>query len=496
MEMFVNRRRELRVLEGALNALGKGEKFNVAVIGPRRIGKTELLLKFKETHEEGAGCVIPYLNVQRTGSVESFKFAYLRELLYEAAKKRGFDAERSKLVDWDGLLVLGAKLGVDGEVTAIKRGSIGELFELQEEILKKLDLKAIFILDEFQDTVRFPNFLEIMRSTVEKQKAVAYIISGSAVRMMEKILSPKKPFFGQFRRLYLGGLPKEDSIELAKAMLSGVKVSNAALELIHRLTGGNPFYISAVCRRLTEEGFERVGSREVYVAFLTELLSESGDIYSHLDYVFNESLSRAYKGAVHREILLILAREEGLTLSEISERLGKPSGEVSNYMKFLLRTDLITKENNRYYFTDKLMRFWLGKTYLGITELELRREKLLRELIGELEEKYLKARTELGKAVEFMVREELGKRFGVKFEPYRRGDVEFDGVAFGERTYVLEIKWRNRPVGAKDVEKFARRAKSEFGEPVMVMFSRSGFTEKAREVAERLGVVLVGDKML
>jgi len=494
--MFVDRRRELRVLEGVLKSLMRGEKLNIAVIGPRRIGKTELLLKFKEIHEGKTGCIIPYLNVQRTGSVESFKFAYLRELLYEAAKKKGVNAERSRLVDWDGLLVLGAKLGVDGEVAAVKRGSVGELFELQEEILKKLDLKAIFILDEFQDTVRFSNFLEIMRSTVEKQKAIAYVISGSAVRMMEEILSPEKPFFGQFRRLYLGGLPKEDSIELAKAMLGDVKASNAALELIHRLTSGNPFYISAVCRRLAEEGFERVGSREVYTAFLTELLSESGDIYSHLDYVFNESLSRAYKGAVHREILLILAREEGLTLSEISKRLGKPSGEVSNYMKFLLRTDLITKENNRYYFTDKLMRFWLAKTYLGITELELRREKLLRELVAELEEKYLKAKTELGKAAEFMVREELGKRFRVKFEPYRRGNVEFDGVAFGGKTYVLEIKWRNRPVGAKDVERFARKARAEFGEPVMVMFSRSGFTEKAQKVAERLGVVLVEDKML
>ncbi|ASJ03492.1 hypothetical protein A3L09_09575 [Thermococcus profundus] len=32
---------------------------------------------------------------------------------------------------------------------------------------------------------------------------------------------------------------------------------------------------------------------------------------------------------------------------------------------------------------------------------------------------------------------------------------------------------------------------ADVGEPIMVMFSKSGFTEKAREVAKKLGVLLV-----
>ncbi|NJE25232.1 ATP-binding protein [Thermococcus sp. MV5] len=492
--MFVNRRRELEILKSAYDSLKKGHRVNLAIIGPRRIGKTELLLKFKES----TNGVIPYLNLQRVGTIESFVFAYLRELLYELGKADAIEVERSKLLDWDDLLILAAKLGVENEAKAIKTGDMGVLFELQEDILEKLGQKAVFILDEFQEVRNISSFLELMRAVTEKQENIAYFISGSAVRMMEEILSAEKPFFGQFRRIYLTGLPKEDTFILARAIFENAEIeySNSALEALYKLTSGHPFYIHAVCRRLIEEGFEKVSKREVEYAFLTELLMESGDIYMHLDYVFNESLSRAYRGPVHREILLILAREEGLKLSEVAKRLGKPSGEVSNYLKFLLRTDLITRENGRYYFTDKLMRFWLAKTYLGITEFELRREKLREELIRELEEKFLKAKIELGLTGEAWVRERLREIIGLDFKPYRRGEIEFDGVAFRERPCVLEVRWRGRPTTYKDVEAFVKKVKSEFGEGDMYFFSKTGFTKNALEACKKLGVKILTEQDL
>ena len=492
--MFVDRRVELKVLHSAYDSLRRDEKVNVAVIGPRRVGKTALLLEFKEK----AQGVIPYLNLQRIGSLESFIFAYTRELLYELARALDMKTERSELLTWDDLLILSAKLNVDKEVKAIKGETLETLFEMQESILEKTEQKAVFILDEFQEVLNFKAFLETMRAVTEKQRNIAYFVSGSAVRMMEEILAPKNPFFGQFRRIYLRGLPKEDTILLAKTTLerSGIDTTHSALELIYNLTQGHPFYVLALCRRLIEEGFEKIRRKDIHYAFLTELLSEKGDIYMHLEYLFNESLSRAYKGPIHKQILLVLAQEEGLRLSDIAKRLNKPSGEVSNYLKFLLRTDLILRQEDRYYFADKLMRFWLAKTYLGITELELRRERFLEELIKELEEKYLRAKKELGIAKEAVVRERMREAFGIDFKPYRRGEVEFDGVAFDDRIYVLEIKWRNKPATYRDVEEFIRKVKNEFGSAVMFFFSKSGFTEKAKELCEKEGVKMLTPKDL
>ncbi|WP_231963825.1 hypothetical protein [Thermococcus chitonophagus] len=55
---------ELRVLHSAYELLKRGEKINIAILGPRRIGKLNSSSKFKE---EARG-VIPYLNLQRIGS--------------------------------------------------------------------------------------------------------------------------------------------------------------------------------------------------------------------------------------------------------------------------------------------------------------------------------------------------------------------------------------------------------------------------------------------
>ncbi|MCD6189070.1 MAG: ATP-binding protein, partial [Thermococcus sp.] len=297
--MFVDRRIELKALHSAYDSLKKGEKVNIAIIGPRRVGKTALLLEFKEKTQG----VIPYLNLQRVGSLESFIFAYTRELLYELASALDMKTERSELLTWDDLLILSANLNVDREVKAIKEGTLETLFEMQESILEKTEQKAVFILDEFQEVLNFKGFLEMMRAVTEKQRNIAYFVSGSAVRMMEEILAPKNPFFGQFRRIYLRGLPKEDTIVLAKTTLerSGVDTTHSALELIYNLTQGHPFYVLALCRRLIEEGFEKIRRKDIHYAFLTELLSEKGDIYMHLEYLFNESLSRAYKGPIHKQ---------------------------------------------------------------------------------------------------------------------------------------------------------------------------------------------------
>ncbi len=97
----------------------------------------------------------------------------------------------SGVLTWDDLLILSAKLDVDKEVKAIKDGNIETLFDAQDSILDKTEQKAVFILDEFQEVLNFKGFLEVMRAVTEKQKNIAYFISGSAVRMMEEILSPE-----------------------------------------------------------------------------------------------------------------------------------------------------------------------------------------------------------------------------------------------------------------------------------------------------------------
>ena len=61
--MFVNRTKELRILKTAIDSTEKKEKNNIAIIGNRKIGKTELILELKKRQVDFAAlsCLVPNL---------------------------------------------------------------------------------------------------------------------------------------------------------------------------------------------------------------------------------------------------------------------------------------------------------------------------------------------------------------------------------------------------------------------------------------------------
>ena len=506
--MFVNRSKELRYLNIIADGIKEKEKMNIAIIGNRRIGKTELILDFKGKMQNKKNILVPYLNVQRVGDINSFILSYYRELLFEIGRKKKLVVNKIDFATWDDILILSTKLELDDITEKLKSeegiSALEFLFESQENILEKTGFVSVFLLDEFQYVKNFgKRFIEVMRSIVEKQKKTVYIVTGSSISLMEEIFSKSsEPFFAQFRRMYLSPLNKQNSKELAESFLQKHKISidNSSNNELFRLTNGHPFYIISLCRRLIED-FDNVTVDKIQHAFLEETLSAKGDIYLVLDYIFNESLSRAYKGELHRQILLILAKKQGLSLTEISKELGKPSGEVSNYMKILLKTDLLLREENNYYFRDILMAFWLKNTYLGLNDMELEKKVVVNNLISELTEKYLQASSELGKAKEYELKIILEEKFGLKLKNYASADgqIEFDLVGEKDGIYhVFEIKWRNKQMSFKDVKKYLEKIeKSKFHNKTVKLYclSKTGFTPKAKMMTRDNKVIFLDKKL-
>lgn len=496
--MFVNRVKELRILNAVAEGINKQDRMNVAIIGNRRIGKTELILEFRRKLQDRKGIITPYLNVQRVGDINSFVFSYFRELLFEIGQKKGFVTNKIDIATWDDILILSVKLDFEDVVEKLKRmrgmDALAFLFETQEIILEKTGFVSVFLLDEFQYVKNFgKKFIEVMRSIVEKQEKISYVVTGSSVSLMERIFSKsEEPFFAQFRRMYLGPLNKQDTKTLVRMLLEkhDMHIPISSTNELFRLTGGHPFYVISLCRRLIED-FDTVDVEKIRYAFLEETLSPKGDIYLVLDYIFNESLSRAYKGELHRQILLILAENQGFTLTEIARDLGRPSGEVSNYLKVLLKTDLLLREENNYDFRDPLLAFWLKNTYLGIADDELEKTMVRNNLISELTEKYLKVSSELGKAKEYEFKVLLEEKFGFDLDRYvsSDGQIEFDLVGKKKGVvYIFEVKWRNNPIGFKDVGHFidkVRQSKFASQKKKLFVLSKSGFDNKALLMAKK-----------
>jgi hypothetical protein len=138
-----------------------------------------------------------------------------------------------------------------------------------------------------------------------------------------------------------------------------------------------------------------------------------------------------------------------------------------------------------------------------------------------LMEKYQRATAELGIAKESQVRELLHRFAGQEVDgdllglpnrvqlpefsrvmPYRSNDgqVEVDALAearpepgrSGDERWAVEIKWRGRRTGAKELRKLQAKAETLLARPWLI--SRAGFTPEAEAFARREGIMISGQE--
>jgi hypothetical protein len=166
--------------------------------------------------------------------------------------------------------------------------------------------------------------------------------------------------------------------------------------------------------------------------------------------------------------------------------------------------DLIEqREDKTYFFRDPVLQIWVAYYYSGVELTGLPSQKALAGLVAELMEKYERAANELGLAKESQVRELLQHFAGQEIEgrllgldgmfqlpafelvaPYRSADgqVEVDALAEGSQRWVVEIKWRSKLAGLKEMQKLLRNARALGGKAWYI--SQAGFTPEAITFAQ------------
>ena len=95
------------------------------------------------------------------------------------------------------------------------------------------------------------------------------------------------------------------------------------------------------------------------ISALAALLAPGGRLARQCGFCYELRLHRARGYGALKAILEILAEEEGLTLTEISQRLQRTPGSTKDYLSWLEDVDLVTSRQKRYSFTDPLLRVWV-----------------------------------------------------------------------------------------------------------------------------------------
>ena len=122
---------------------------------------------------------------------------------------------------------------------------------------------------------------------------------------------------------------------------------------VQALTDGRPAYVRAL-----GDAMAQMGTADP-ISALTGLMSADGTLNHWCCFCYELRLHRARGYGALKAILDILAEQEAVTLTEISQRLHRTPGSTKDYLSWLEDVDLVTSRQKRYSFTDPLLRLWV-----------------------------------------------------------------------------------------------------------------------------------------
>jgi AAA+ ATPase superfamily predicted ATPase len=526
-ERFTDRAHELSVLASVAEDLREGRPQHVALFGLRRIGKTLLAQEQVVRLLDQDGVAPVYLDMEGICSApDPFAQRYVGLICYwvlaegEGPVEPYLTADRLLETEAAEVPLVARTTGALVRELGRRKTDYALLlklaFDFPEQLAQALDRPIMCFLDEFPELASLGNFpgvgdpLKRFRASLQQQAQVAYVITGSAVTAMERLVRDhESPLFLQFRALELQPFTQEDTKRLVERMFG--PLAPRAQSAVYTYTFGHPFYVTALTDRLRDLAPtpEVVDIEQVEQAFLLETLSRQGQIYSYCRYLYDISLQKARGYGLLKALLQILAEEEGLSLSELAGRLRRQASATREYLRWLMEVDLVIEEEKRYYYRDPVLRFWVAYTSQGVEVDAFPRREDLEGLVGDLSERFQRVSTQLGRAKESEVRELLrklagrtvdGKLFGQEeavripdFTSVERylspdGQVELDALAENDERWVVEVKWRLKRVGKGELEQLVERA--EAFEARAWCVSQAGFTPEAVEFAEEHRVMI------
>jgi hypothetical protein len=128
---------------------------------------------------------------------------------------------------------------------------------------------------------------------------------------------------------------------------------------VNALADGRPSYVHALADELAAVREHGGPGGADAIGALAALLAPDGRLSKQCSFCYELRLHRARGYGALKAILEILGEEEGLTLTEISQRLQRTPGSTKDYLSWLEDVDLVTSQQKRYSFTDPLLRVWV-----------------------------------------------------------------------------------------------------------------------------------------
>jgi hypothetical protein len=363
---FVNRVAELDRLVGDLAA---GQK--VFLISPRRYGKSSLI-RHALAAMTRRGALTVNVTVSTFSSYVAFLEGYARAI---AAAETRWDRARSWLTDairsarteiryapeespLGSLTVSFPSVRSDRDVSRLAQ----EIYALPARLADTRRRKVVVALDEFQAIGGFNggSVEHALRAAVQHQREVGYVFAGSEPSLMERMLTPKRPFYKAGPVMRLDKIPADEFAAFLEGRFvrSGIKPEPGLGAAIVDLAGNLPYDVQRLAHEMWDElrahGRRRATLDDLHQA-LRRLLAEQQTIFEAIW----QRLTLGQRAAL-RAVVLEEGREILSADVRTRHRLGGAS-TVQTALSALTRDDVIAREQGRYVVVDSLLREWVAR---------------------------------------------------------------------------------------------------------------------------------------
>jgi AAA+ ATPase superfamily predicted ATPase len=450
---FVNREYELGILKSAYEE--KASQF-IVLYGKRRVGKTTLVKEFARN--------LPHI--------------------YFLA---------DKATEKDQLLAISERIGLlyDDEFL-LSRG-----FGSWHEVFRYLKIKGrvVLIIDEFPYLIEanraIPSIFQKEWDEELKDSGIYLVLLGSSIGMMEtEVLGYKSPLFGR-RTGQLLVLP----LDFRHARKFFPNKSDDEFMYMYAMLGGTPAYL-----------LKFDPDADLWTNLRNRMLTPDAYLFSEPEFILREELREP-----RNYFAILRAISLGKTRSgEIINETGFEKNIVGKYLSVLVELKIIEREvpvtetsfekskKGIYVIADNFFRFWFNFVFPNKSFIEERE-------LDYLVDKKIKPRLDQFTSLTFETvcrsYTKQGEVGGLKFNKVGRWwskDAEIDIVGLNDDDNVIlfaEVKWSSKPVGIDILADLKQKATLvEWGRHGRVehfaLFSRSGYTEEMKRVAEQDGIYL------
>jgi hypothetical protein len=221
---------------------------------------------------------------------------------------------------------------------------------------------ATFLLDEFLELRTFESFPGLRRVLHELADGLAgspnrFVLTSRYVARALRLLRDRS---SRFEIIQMPQLSAEDTVDMmGPSPGREVSESEHLARTVHALGDGRPVYVRALADELSTMRDQGGSPASDPISALASLLAPDGRLSRQCAFCYELRLHRARGYGALKAILEILAEEEGLTLTEISQRLQRTPGSTKDYLSWLEDVDLVASRQKRYSYSDPLLRLWV-----------------------------------------------------------------------------------------------------------------------------------------